>query len=209
MRGQRRNSSSSSSSAPLNNFSNSAASSSTIIDAAALQNEMMKKYGLMGNSGISAAHLLPKSVMKIQKEKRQSRERKQQLSSVTTCPSCAHQLNINVEEKINTEYCEFCGYFLVTKKAELSLAQKRGLVSLDTQHNHQYDTLKPLDWYCVERTIQKKAEPDSFCPICMGPFHQNEEVLLSCGHIFHKICLRSFENFIKNTDLSCPICRYF
>jgi hypothetical protein len=41
----------------------------------------------------------------------------------------------------------------------------------------------------------------------MESFRATEEVLLSCGHIFHKICLRSFENFIRNGDYSCPICR--
>lgn len=176
---------------PLSSFS---------LDAAALQSEMMKKYGMIGGSNFP----LPKASQHQRLQKRQSKERKDPVEKQHLCPSCHHQLVPNTETNTNIEFCEFCGYFFNVHKPELSLAQKRGLVPLPTNN---YDTLKPLDWYLVERTIEKKIEPDAFCPICMGPFTQREEVLLSCGHLFHKICLRSFENFVKNADLSCPICR--
>jgi hypothetical protein len=41
----------------------------------------------------------------------------------------------------------------------------------------------------------------------MEGFKQGHEVLLSCSHIFHRTCLRSFENFMKDNELTCPICR--
>jgi ribosomal protein L37AE/L43A len=172
--------------------------SSSVIDAAALQNEMNKKYGISNM-------LTAKSSSSGLKQKRVSKERKLLEAAAETCPSCSHQIVADPEKGVNLEYCEFCGYFLNTKRSEPTLAQKRGLVPMNEK---EFDTLKPLDWYLVERNIQKKVEPDAFCPICMGPFVQNEEVLLSCGHIFHKVCLRSFENFVKNGDITCPLCRY-
>jgi hypothetical protein len=41
----------------------------------------------------------------------------------------------------------------------------------------------------------------------MEPFSSGCEVLLSCSHIFHQTCLRSFENFLRDGIPSCPLCR--
>lgn len=42
----------------------------------------------------------------------------------------------------------------------------------------------------------------------MEPFSSGCEVLLSCSHIFHNSCLRSFENFVRDgAEPCCPLCR--
>jgi hypothetical protein len=134
------------------------------------------------------------------------------LEDIPRCPSCTqrvHELDENTGEIVafSSEYCMHCGYYFQDEKnvPTLTLAQKRGLVAIPK--SQQYETIKSLEWYVIEKTIEKKKEPDAFCPICMAAFLTNDEILLSCGHLFHKVCLRSFENFMKNTDLSCPLCR--
>ncbi|TPP62334.1 hypothetical protein FGIG_09055 [Fasciola gigantica] len=43
------------------------------------------------------------------------------------------------------------------------------------------------------------------CPICLEDFGLQSVVLLSCTHLLHKTCLRSFENFCNK--YCCPVCR--
>lgn len=39
------------------------------------------------------------------------------------------------------------------------------------------------------------------CPICQDPFEQEDQVLLSCTHVFHKACLKNFERFSGQVGL--------
>jgi hypothetical protein len=41
----------------------------------------------------------------------------------------------------------------------------------------------------------------------MEGFKEGREVLLSCSHMFHPLCLSSFEKFMKHDERSCPVCR--
>ena len=41
--------------------------------------------------------------------------------------------------------------------------------------------------------------------ICCEPFRDQKQVLLSCGHVFHRTCLRSWERHSKSR--CCPVCR--
>lgn len=48
---------------------------------------------------------------------------------------------------------------------------------------------------------------DSECFICLGEFKPDSEVNhLSCGHVFHNLCLEKWLNFWSTT---CPLCRNF
>lgn len=126
------------------------------------------------------------------------------------CPSCSYCHVVNANEVAALEYCQHCGYFLPKTHSTtrtLSLAQRRGLLPVTTPSMTKEIIIKPLEWYVLEGHIARKADPDYCCPICMDNFLTHDEVLLSCGHLFHTICLRSFENFMKNTDLTCPLCR--
>jgi hypothetical protein len=63
-------------------------------------------------------------------------------------------------------------------------------------------------WADVLRAARERACPD--CPICMTSFGGGrEEVLLSCSHVFHDVCLVSFERFAAQTGMhaGCPLCR--
>lgn len=49
----------------------------------------------------------------------------------------------------------------------------------------------------------KRAEND--CPVCLSEFEPKSEInRLSCGHLFHKVCLEKWLNYLKVT---CPLCR--
>ena len=41
------------------------------------------------------------------------------------------------------------------------------------------------------------------CSICLEPILKNRPATLSCGHIYHKNCIK---NWLKNND-ECPLCR--
>ncbi len=168
----------------MNRSRRDSAVSFSSIDAAALQSEMVKRFGLKPG------------------KKRVSRSAPQ--THPPRCLSC----NINMGENFQ-EYCEQCGYgmppTITCNEIESSLAFRRGLIK--PVEKRGVDVMMPFDWYLIESQLVKKVNPDTSCPICMEIFNRGEEVLLSCGHIFHKVCLRSFENFMKTAELSCPICR--
>ncbi|KAJ8564434.1 hypothetical protein K7X08_000894 [Anisodus acutangulus] len=47
--------------------------------------------------------------------------------------------------------------------------------------------------------------PVQECPVCLADFNHDTEInRLSCGHVFHKLCL---EKWLKNWNVTCPLCR--
>ena len=70
-------------------------------------------------------------------------------------------------------------------------------------------TKSPSRWDEVRESALKRCEED--CPICMCSFAKDKKrskVLLSCSHVFHEKCIKTFESFngekLVNT---CPVCR--
>ncbi|KAL3821613.1 hypothetical protein ACJIZ3_007518 [Penstemon smallii] len=48
---------------------------------------------------------------------------------------------------------------------------------------------------------------DCECSICLAEFKANAEINhLSCGHVFHKLCL---EKWLKYWNTTCPLCRNY
>lgn len=200
----------------------STAPPSSSIDAAALQAEMAKKYGIVLPGAQTGAGRGSR------RNAQKNRENNGNINSSAEpapiiCGSCGYKnpslamaegASSSSSAARKTEHCGNCGYFFpITTQAVASLAQRRGLllpygqVASAISQKNEREAMKPLEWYVLEGHLQRKVDPDCCCPICMEKFISGEEVLLSCGHIFHKVCLRSFENFIKTSDLACPICR--
>ncbi|KAF5741354.1 putative RING/U-box superfamily protein [Tripterygium wilfordii] len=47
--------------------------------------------------------------------------------------------------------------------------------------------------------------PEHDCSVCLNQFEPESEInCLSCGHLFHKICL---ERWLKYSNITCPLCR--
>lgn len=174
----------------------------SILDSAALQADMSRRYDL------SLSLPLP------HRERRGRRQQSiRQRSTVAPQNAVSSALpNICGCCKAVNEQGEFiccaCGYYLNSllqqqQQVEETLAQRRGLVPPIPK----LEPLTPLSWHAIEASISAKDDPDSSCPICMEPFSSGCEVLLSCSHIFHQTCLRSFENFLRDGIPSCPLCR--
>jgi len=57
----------------------------------------------------------------------------------------------------------------------------------------------------VKKISDSRHDSHMPCAICRDEFRIDGQVLLSCSHVFHKICLDSYEKFSKSK--SCPLCR--
>jgi Ring finger domain/IQ calmodulin-binding motif len=92
----------------------------------------------------------------------------------------------------------------ITKKQiqydnKLTLAQRLGLVAKpDAPLSH-------AQWAQVEKASETREEYKGHCPICQEFLGREPTVILSCTHVFHKLCISSFEKFSKTK--ACPICR--
>lgn len=202
------------------------------IDAAALQSEMAKKYAL---PGFSSAVIRKKSTTVKNQRVRSSIEQNKPTSDNRIinqqqgvisyedysfddaeiaqhtflpmneaileddgflCESCG-------EESRSRDCCDRCGFFRLNNiRRGISLAEHRSLVAAPAK---EVPILKG-EWDRIESKLDSRL--DAHCPICMVGFNQGSEVLLSCSHVFHKVCLQSFENFMKTPVRCCPICRY-
>jgi hypothetical protein len=81
----------------------------------------------------------------------------------------------------------------------LTLAQKIGLKQINKL------PLSLDEWRNLEIQTVKREDHKSNCPICLESLFKKETIILSCSHIFHKICIKNFEKFTNNKK--CPICR--
>jgi hypothetical protein len=66
----------------------------------------------------------------------------------------------------------------------------------------------PMDaeqWRAIEERSRRRKDHEGECVICLNGFRGQQQVILSCSHIFHKACLHSFER--HNRMKACPICR--
>jgi hypothetical protein len=81
----------------------------------------------------------------------------------------------------------------------LTLAQKIGLKEINKM------PLSLDEWKKLESLTLKRDDHKSNCPICLESLFIKETIILSCSHIFHKICITNFEKFTNNKK--CPVCR--
>lgn len=84
-------------------------------------------------------------------------------------------------------------------QASLSLAQRMGLVAEPAQ------PLTSVQWEHVKHASDSRQDSEVPCSICLEDFRTRPQVILSCSHVFHGECLRSFERFAGKRH--CPLCR--
>lgn len=65
--------------------------------------------------------------------------------------------------------------------------------------------LSQKEWHKVVHKSRERNSCSEPCAICLQVFKDEDIVLLSCSHVFHKKCLRSFEHLSRQR--TCPICR--
>lgn len=81
----------------------------------------------------------------------------------------------------------------------LSLAQKLNLVERPP------DPLTDDEWNKVKQVSLKRLDPMQPCSICQDFLGPRDQVILDCSHVFHGVCLASFEKFTQIK--ACPLCR--
>ncbi|KAL2919973.1 RING finger protein 32 [Polyrhizophydium stewartii] len=84
-------------------------------------------------------------------------------------------------------------------RAQLTLAEKLGLVPRPAER------LTDQAWRSVKARAAQRGDMAHPCPICQEPFTLEDQLLLSCSHIFHRNCLESYERFTNQK--CCPLCR--
>eukprot|EP00913_Durusdinium_trenchii_P033070 g30960.t1 len=60
-------------------------------------------------------------------------------------------------------------------------------------------------WEVVKHRSDTREDSEVPCSICLEDFRMRPQVILSCSHVFHGECLRSFERFAGKRQ--CPLCR--
>ncbi|KAI7814903.1 RING finger protein 32, partial [Triplophysa rosa] len=90
-------------------------------------------------------------------------------------------------------------YVLDRAPPPLTLAQRMGLVAAPSRR------LTAEEWAEVKARSIQEGDSSQPCAICREEFRLQPQVLLSCSHVFHKVCLKSFEKF--SCSKSCPMCR--
>ncbi|XP_061096676.1 RING finger protein 32 [Conger conger] len=81
----------------------------------------------------------------------------------------------------------------------MTLAQKLGLADAPPA------PLTVDEWSRVKWRSVDQGDSSQPCAICREEFRLQPQVLLSCSHVFHRVCLQAFERFSGRK--CCPMCR--
>ncbi|KAJ3124712.1 Rab GDP dissociation inhibitor alpha [Nowakowskiella sp. JEL0407] len=81
----------------------------------------------------------------------------------------------------------------------LTLAQKLGIVERPPER------LTQLQWSVLKEKTAERKDFKNPCPICQEPYKLEDQILLSCSHVFHRKCLDSYERYVMKK--ACPLCR--
>ncbi|MEE6467277.1 hypothetical protein FKM82_007187 [Ascaphus truei] len=90
-------------------------------------------------------------------------------------------------------------YVLDPTPPALTLAQKLGIVEAPSM------SLTNDEWMKVKQRSVDQGDSLQPCVICKEEFELHPQVLLSCSHVFHRVCLEAFEKFAGKK--MCPMCR--
>ena len=145
--------------------SNNSISSNSSINAAALQNELIRKLKL----NTSSNSINKNRTIKPSSSSSSSIARRTTSTNTIKCSSCN---NVST----NTTICTTCGFFLKSLHQPIdTLAQRLGLVKGPTTSS----TITRTQWDTLEKKLKEPNHVlDKNCPICMEPFNQGTEVLL-------------------------------
>ena len=91
-----------------------------------------------------------------------------------------------------------------------TLAERIGLIQISptSEENH----LTEAAWNDIKQRSNDRQDSNCPCAICQEDFGLDQQVLLSCSHVFHRACLSTFERFVSHNSSgsdqrTCPICR--
>lgn len=168
-----------------------------LLDAVAIQDhysKALKLQKLQPLSSVTKKRTLPKIKSKKGLRRKTNKKRKPLAKLNYKNFICE---DIAKKEILETRQREL---YLKKFRQNLTLAERRGLVpsrALPLQHQ-EWDQV-------ISEAKQRLSKEESVCSICLGGFHCEEQVILSCSHYFHKKCLASYEK--HSGQRKCPLCR--
>lgn len=163
---------------------NKNSTTSTALTAVAFQDHLVKSLGLTDFIG---PHHVPLGPAAKAKSKRPIK------SVISTGKFGRNPPTVKNKETKEKEYV------LDPKPSPLTLAQKLGLVDAPDQ------PLSETQWQEAKKKSNTRDDSKMPCVICKEDFGIQEQVLLSCTHVFHRACLQAFERFTGKK--TCPMCR--
>ncbi|XP_071942226.1 RING finger protein 32-like [Antedon mediterranea] len=120
---------------------------------------------------------------------------KKKLNAVKSTINTGKRKNV----KVKKEEAKDEEYVIDYEPTMLTLAQRMGLVAAPEQ------PLTENEWKEAKEKSNCREDSTQPCVICKEDFGFQEQVLLSCTHVFHRTCLQAFERFTGKK--SCPMCR--
>lgn len=150
-----------------------------VLNAAAYQDQIFQKYGMNFNKKKLKLNYQIKS-----KNKKDDKNEKQSLIDKI-------KRNKESEKEIIKRNKEFL--------SKLTFAEKAGIQKIKSF------PLSVDQWKKLEKETIKREDFKGECPICMEKLASRESIILSCSHVFHKVCLQNFEKF--SSVNKCPLCR--
>ena len=119
---------------------------------------------------------------------------------VISCPACGNQRETEtttmVENDTNSTTTTSTTATTTAATTDIpTLAQQRGLVPPPPSR------LTKAEWDVAEMTHEvrdaQRGMDETVCAICMERLSAGEQVILSCSHVYHNVCLSNFERFSK------------
>ncbi|XP_076819559.1 RING finger protein 32-like [Clavelina lepadiformis] len=175
--------------------------SSTTLAAVALQDHLLQDLQL-GDLSLADPFNTKKHSLS-QKLRFQEKQRKNALKNIKATVNTGLKKKKSNGKQIITACSEEKEYVLDPHPKPLSLAQKIGLVPYNKD---QKQLLTEAEWSNLKQTSTNRDDFKNPCAICKDEFRLEHQVLLSCSHVFHKVCLQAFERFTGRK--SCPMCRH-
>ncbi|XP_068094711.1 RING finger protein 32 isoform X2 [Hyperolius riggenbachi] len=158
----------------------------TILTAVALQDHILQNLQLQH---LSLADPL-KAPGSVRRPRPASRRKVTAVVDTGIRKKCANKITVERTEE---------EYVLDPAGPSLTLAQRLGIVEAPAR------PLSDDEWRKVKLRSVEQGDSLQPCAICKEDFDLQPQVLLSCSHVFHRVCLEAYERFTGRKV--CPMCR--
>ncbi|KAJ0022857.1 hypothetical protein NQD34_014991, partial [Periophthalmus magnuspinnatus] len=122
-------------------------------------------------------------------------------------------------QELNDSFVQYCHMDTEAFLSDIDHSLSSSRQVFEELERRHMSTPQEHHWDRIQSQVIQRGVWD--CPICLTTLHtpsltERDEarhlqhrhcVLLSCSHVFHQICLQSFETFTADSRPSCPLCR--